>query len=113
MPPVIVQRSILVGAALGLYFGWFFRPAREPSLFTPIILGLFITVVMAVWRFVRKERENFARRLLVTFASTALFLYILEARHIALDIGGRPLVLAMMAVCGAISGYVYATRMQL
>ena len=111
MPPVTIQRAILTGAALGLYFGWFFRPSsREPSATLPIFLGIVITLVLTVIRLIRRQREQLLQQMPVTLISTILFLYVLEARHIALDIGGRPLVLAMMAFCGGLSGYFYGKR---
>ena len=100
-----VQRYVLIGVMLGVYFGWFFRPVREPSLWTPIILSAAVTVVMTVLRTVRGEREGLGRYALTLFVRVALGIAVLELRHPVFDWGGRVAVVAMTALLGGVFGY--------
>lgn len=104
-----LSRHLWVGGAIGLYFGWFFRPAREPSWVIVIFLGLLITVVLAAWQIFRRKKENrtvgqILRRLPMTFVQYAIVLTFLEARHFAYDFGGRFAVIIMTTILGALSG---------
>ena len=44
--PGLLTRYALTGGALGLYFGLFFRPARQPNLLVVLGLAILITLVM-------------------------------------------------------------------
>lgn len=102
----LLKRYALVGAGLGIYFGFFFRPVREPSLLIVVGLSLSIAVVTSMLK-LRGERPSAAQLLKdagITFAKYALILTILEARHLAHDFGGRWAVTAMTTVMGALIG---------
>ncbi len=104
-----IGRHLLVGASIGLYFGWFFRPAREPSMFVILFLGILITIALSVWQIFRRKQENktvgqIVSRIPATFVQYAFVLSILEARHFAFDFGGRFAVVVMTTIMGAIAG---------
>ncbi len=105
-----LRQYILVGAGLGLYFGWFFRPMTEPTFSVVITLSVLITIVMTLLRLFKRDRENLLRRTIVTFFQYAAVLAILQARHYAFDFGGRTAVIIMTTFFGALSGYIMARR---
>lgn len=103
----LLRRYALVGAGLGIYFGFFFRPVREPSLVVVVGLSLLIAAVMTGIKLARGERLSPLQLLKdagITFAKYALVLTILEGRHLAYDFGGRWAVTAMTTVMGALTG---------
>lgn len=100
-----VQRYVLTGMGLGLYFGWFFRPVREPSLWTPIILAAGVTFVMTLLRLWREGREGLQLFVVTIFLRTALGIALLELRHVAYDFGGRSAVIILTVIGGALIGY--------
>ena len=108
------QRAFLVGAALGLYFGLFFRPVREPSVVTIILLSVLITLVMVVIRLLRGERSPRAlgRLALVSFVQLGAALAVLAARHPVYDWGGRLAVTIMTTVMGALFGLWWERRQE-
>ena len=102
-------RHIWIGAAIGLYFGWFFRPVREPSLVVVVFLALVITAVLAAWQLFRRQRLELTagqilRRIPFTYLQYAIILSVLEARHFAFDWGGRFAVIGFTTVLGALFG---------
>lgn len=106
------QRYILTGAALGLYFGLFFRPAREgPSLLVIVGLSLLSALLMTLLR-LRHPQERAPGKLLryglKTWATFALFLAMLEGRHLAHDLGGRVATTLFTTLSGAGLGLWYA-----
>ena len=44
----LLTRYALTGGAIGLYFGFFFRPAREPNLWFALLLAGLVVVVTVV-----------------------------------------------------------------
>ena len=99
-----MRQYIMIGGALGLYFGWFFRPAGEPAISIVFTLSAVIVVVMvAIWMW-RGEREKIFRRAIQTYAKYVLILGILQGRHLALAMGGRPAVIAMTVIMGMVAG---------
>ncbi len=104
------QRYIWIGAALGLYFGLFFRPVREPSLAFVVWLSLaaaFVTVIIRVIRAKSFVWQTFIRDMVLAWAQFAFFLAMLEGRHLAYAWGGRVATAALGVVMGAISGLWY------
>lgn len=105
-----LQRHILMGAGLGLYFGMFFRPAREPNFLFALGLALLVTFVMFVVRLGRKDRPGFAvaiREVPLNFLQYSLILVALEARHFAHEAGGRLATSILMTIMGAFTGALY------
>ncbi len=106
----LLTRYALTGGAIGLYFGFFFRPAREPNLWFVLVLGSLVTVVtvaVQAWR----KRPLFSQLLktaALTFVRACLFLVLLELRHPIYDFGGKFAVTIFMTVMGAVAGLWYA-----
>lgn len=106
-----LSRYLLTGAGLGLYFGLFFRPAREPSV--QVVVGLSLVAALAITVLqLRHPEQRHGGRLLRTFLKTsagfALVLAMLELRHIFYNLGGRAATSLFTTVYGAGLGYVYA-----
>jgi hypothetical protein len=106
----LLTRYGLTGGAIGLYFGFFFRPTRDPNLWVILILASLVTVVTVVIQAWRK-RPLFSQLLktaLLTFGGALLFLIMLELRHPIYDVGGRIAVTIFMGVMGVLAGLWYA-----
>ncbi len=109
-PAARLRRTLLVGAAIGAYFGYFFRPVREGVSLEFVRFDLLLSLVAAVaatlvlaWQ-IRRQAGPKLRRLLryglrmwVTFA---LFLLMLEGRYIAYNLGGRLATVAFTTLAG-------------
>lgn len=106
----LLTRYALTGGALGLYFGFFFRPARQPSLLFALGLALLIMLVTMVIQIFR-ERPSLSKLLksaALTFLKASLFLILLELRHPVYDYGGKVAVTIFMTLMGALAGLYYA-----
>ncbi len=102
---------MITGAAVGLYFGLFFRPVGDPSFLQPVILGVIGGLVTAVYRLWRVPPANFRQAvgqgLLAVLAFTG-FLVLMELRHYANAFGGRIAVALYSTIVGLLMGIVYA-----
>ncbi len=106
----LITRYVLVGSGLGLYFGLFFRPARQPNLWFVLVLAFLITLVTTViqaWR-ERPLSMNLLKTAVSIFIKAFLFLILLELRHPVYDYGGKIAVALFMTVMGALAGLWYA-----
>lgn len=106
----IYLRYALTGGALGLYFGFFFRPVREPSVALVLGLAMVVALVLAVLRAV-KERPSLAslvKGAALNFVKTAVLLALLELRHPLYEMGGKTAVALVMTLAGAAAGLWYA-----
>jgi hypothetical protein len=106
----LLTRSVLTGGAIGLYFGFFFRPAREPNLLFVLGLAILISLVMTG---IKAYRERPSLVVLLksaagTFLKAILFLTLLELRHPVYDYGGRMAVTIFMTLMGMAAGFLYA-----
>jgi len=104
-----LRKHLLVGAGLGFYWGYTFRPsiAREPSLFVIFGFSILVTVVMFGLRLFQKDRPELGvmmKELPMTFLKSVLIFAALEGRHFVWDIGGRALTTAYSAVMGIVAG---------
>ena len=106
----LLTRYALTGGALGLYFGLFFRPAREPNLLFVMGLAALITVVMTGIKVYRERPSlpNLLKSAAGTFLKAILFLILLELRHPVYDFGGRVAVTIFMTLIGVLTGLWYA-----
>lgn len=107
----VMQQYILVGGGLGLYFGLFFRPLREPNFAVAVALALLATAAVIIFRMLRKDRPPLAtlgQTAVTTFIKFALVLALLEGRHYVHDLGGRWLVTIFTTLMGAIAGWWFA-----
>lgn len=101
------QRYLLTGAALGLYFGLFFRPLRDPSPLLAVELGFvaaLVTTLLPLFRGKRPSLLTFLKTLGNHFLKYALLLLLLDARHPVYDWGGRTAVSVMTTLAGGLSG---------
>lgn len=106
----LLTRYALTGGALGLYFGLFFRPARQPSLLFALGLAVLITLVTLVIQIFR-ERPSISHLLksaALTFLKASLFLILLELRHPVFEYGGKTAMTIFMTIMGALAGLGYA-----
>jgi hypothetical protein len=108
-----LRQYILTGAALGLYFGLFFRPARSPNLVTVLWLSLLSALVLTLLRLRRPEARSLPALLRYgarAWLGFALALAVLEGRHPVYDVAGRVGVTIFTAAAGAVAGWWYARR---
>lgn len=104
-----LSRYALTGGALGLYFGLFFRPARQPSLLFALGLAILIALVITGIKGFR-ERPSLTvllKTAAATFLKAALFLILLELRHPVYAWGGKVAVTIFMTLMGALAGLWY------
>lgn len=99
-------RYLLTGAGIGLYFGYFFRPVRETSLFAPVILGAIAALVMVAIK--RPGWSNAPGLAASTFVKFTFIFAILEARHLAYDWGGKLPTIIMTTAMGLLTGLWFA-----
>jgi hypothetical protein len=107
----LYTRYALTGGALGLYFGLFFRPARQPNLWFVLLLAGLVTVVTVVinaWRKRPFSITHLLKTALSTFLKAFIFLILLELRHPLYDMGGKSAVTIFMTLMGALAGLGYA-----
>jgi len=102
----LLQRYVLAGAAIGFYFGYFFRPVREPNLLT--IIGLSAVIVVVTLLLKRPPLANVPKLALYTFIKYGVLLAVLEGRHIVYEIGGRWATVALTGIMGALAGVWFA-----
>jgi hypothetical protein len=107
------QRYVLIGAALGLYYGIFYRPSdTAPDYGIAILLSIVAALVTVAIRFWGKKQpfrilaESFVR----TFLFYAVFLLVLAVRKLAEQMGGRAAVTVLTTVTGIGLAYLLATR---
>lgn len=103
-----IARPIWLGGALGLYFGWFFRPVRDPSLIMALGISLVIGIVLILLNFFKREgRLTFLQALThfpLNVVQYFLILSVLESRHFLYDWGGRLAVLLFTGAMGVLFG---------
>lgn len=118
-----LQRHLLTGAAFGLYFGWFFRPQREPNFIFALLLAVVITLGVFLFRLIRQgtgESRALLQATPMNFVQSFLILASLEARHFFYDfgsglmsnpvLGGRIATAIVMVLLWAIFGGFYYWR---
>lgn len=109
-----LRRSVLIGAAIGLYFGYFFRPLREPDavlIGELSVLAALLTVLLRLWRDRGEDRppwSDYLRYAARTWLQFFLLLSVLEGRHLAYDWGGHVAVVVLTTVTGGVAGFWYA-----
>lgn len=104
----LMQQYLLTGGGLGLYFGLFFRPTREPSFAFAVALALLAVVVLTILALFKKDRPSLAelgQTAVTNFIKFALVLALLESRHYAYDWGGKWLVSLFTTGMGVIAGW--------
>jgi hypothetical protein len=105
----LLNRYLLTGAGIGLYFGAFYRPIveREPNLFMPIALGIvggLITAGVRVWRTRPVTPLIAVQQGVTSVLAFVLFLVMMELRIWAFTQGGRLAVVLLTTVTGILIG---------
>jgi hypothetical protein len=107
------QRFLLVGTALGLYYGIFYRPSDvAPDYGIAILLSLVAAFVTVAIRFWGKKQPfgTIVKSFFWTFLFYAAFLLVLAARKLAEQLGGRAAVTVLTTVTGICLAFVLAAR---
>jgi hypothetical protein len=111
-----IQRYLLIGAGIGLYYGLFYKPSgADPDYGIAIVLSIFAALITVLIRFWGKKQpfsviiNNFFELLLLY----SVFLLTLAARHLAEQIGGKYGVMLFTTFTGTCLGYFMATRKKL
>ena len=110
-----MQQYIFAGLGLGFYFGYFFRPAREPNFAVTVALALLVTAVITALALLKKNRPSFAelgKTAVFTFIKFGLVLALLEGRHYVHDLGGKWLVTLFATLLGGVAGWWMALNEQ-
>jgi hypothetical protein len=112
----MIQRYILIGAGIGLYYGLFYKPSGvDPDYGIAIVLSIFAALITVIVRFWGKKQpfstiiKNYFELLLLY----SVFLLTLSARHLAEQIGGKFGVVLFTTLTGTCMGYFMATRKKL
>lgn len=109
----IYFQFVLIGAAIGLYYGLFFRtPQTEPDFVMAIILSILaalVTVTVRSWKKGRTFKAIFIDFLKILVMFTA-FLVGLELRKVIYDLWGRTVVVIFTTSLGIIIGLLAAIR---
>lgn len=113
-PNQLLTRYALTGGAIGLYFGYFFRPTRGAN--WGYALGLAVVVALALtglhgWQ-KRPSLSTLPAHFAMTFVKAALALSLLEGRHLAFNWGGKTAVIIFTTLMGAITGLWFAYSQQ-
>jgi glycerol uptake facilitator-like aquaporin len=103
---------LLIGAALGAYYGIFYRNPGRPIDISPVfllsVLAALVSTVFLSW----KKKKTF-REILVefikSFALFFLFLAMLELRPVMEKLGGKAAVIIFTTLVGAIVGLIMGT----
>lgn len=107
------QRFVLIGAALGLYYGIFYRPSdAAPDYAIAILLGVVAALVTVAIRFWGKKQpiSTIIKSFFLTFLFYAAFLLVLAARKWAEQLGGRAAVTVLTTLTGISMAYALATK---
>lgn len=107
------QRFVLIGAALGLYYGIFYRPTdTAPDYGIALLLSIVAALVTVAIRFRGKKQPfgTIAMSFFWTFLFYAAFLLVLAARKWAEQLGGRAAVAVLTTVTGICLAYALAVR---
>lgn len=107
------QRFVLIGAALGLYYGIFYRTSdTAPDYGIALLLGVVAALVTVAIRFWGKKPSMSAviKSFLLTFLFYAAFLLVLAARKWAEEWGGRAAVTVLTTLTGIGLAYALATN---
>lgn len=109
----LIQRYVFIGAALGLYYGIFYKPTgSDPDYGIAVVLSILAALVTVLIRFWNK-RPAFAvvlKAYVETLIFFSVFLLTLAARTFIVETGGRSALAIFTTVVGCFMGYLMATR---
>ena len=108
-----IQRYILIGAAIGLYYGLFYRPSgTDPDYEIAVILSVVAAAVTVAIRYWKKKPSftTLIKGYLETFLFYLVLLLTLAVRQLAEQIGGRLGLTLVTTLVGMGMGYFMAIR---
>jgi hypothetical protein len=109
------QRFLFIGAALGLYYGIFYRPSDvAPDYGIAIVLSILaalITVTIRSWG-KKQPFSTLVKSFFWSFLFYVAFLLVLAARQLAEELGGRVAVTVLTTVTGIGLAYLLASRQE-
>lgn len=106
-------QTLFVGAALGAYLGYVFRPLTDdPRWSTVIFLAVLITIVTTITNMFRQERATAIKNIPFVFVASAVIMAVLQSRHYVYAWGGRLPVILMTTVAGLIFAIWWEIRQQ-
>jgi hypothetical protein len=106
-----IQRYVLIGAALGLYYGIFYRPSGTPPDYgIAIVLSILAAAVTVAIRYWKKKAPlwTLIKSYLETFVFYLVLLLALAFRQLAEQVGGRFGVTLLTTLVGVGMGYFLA-----
>ena len=109
----IYFQYILLGAALGVYYGISYQnPQRPPDFFTVVLLSTLAAIVTTLIRSWKKGKKFVAIVLdfLRIWIMFLLYLGSLEMRQIVDKSGGKLAVIIFMTIAGMLSGLIFAVQ---
>ena len=109
----IYMQYVLIGAAIGLYYGLFYRPTNTaPDFFMAILLSVAASVVTVVIRSWKKGRHF--SELLIDFLKIlsmfSAFMVGLEMRKVIYNQWGKTVVIVFTTTLGILIGFIAAIR---
>jgi lysylphosphatidylglycerol synthetase-like protein (DUF2156 family) len=104
----IYSQYVLVGAAVGLYYGIFYRSSQPPDFAMATILALVAGVLTTAVRNWKKQKTigALAMDLIKITGMFLVFLFALQLNPVIQGIGGRTAVIVFMTLVGIIFGLV-------
>lgn len=109
----IYLQYVLIGGAIGLYYGLFYRgPQTPPDYFMAVLLSFIAAVVTVIVRF-WKKKPTFSKILidfLKIFGLFAAFLLGLELRKVIYEMWGKTTVTIFTTSLGVLIGLIVALR---
>jgi len=109
----IYMQYVLIGAAIGLYYGLFYRPTQTaPDFFMAILLSVAASVVTVIIRSWKKGRPF--SELLIDFLKIlsmfSAFMVGLEMRKVIYNQWGKTVVIIFTTTLGVLIGFIAAIR---
>lgn len=104
---------LLVGAALGAYYGIFYKPTETGVMFISVVLLSLLSAILVTVIQIWKKGYSFKEILLIylkSFAMFFLFLVMLWARPMIMEWGGKGLLIGFTTFIGALIGFIMGTR---
>ena len=109
----LYAQFVLVGAALGAYYGIFYKNPERAVDFGPVIilslLSAVVVTVIQIWKKGYPAKEKLVI-FLKSFGMFFLFLAMLEARPIFEAWGGKGLVIAFTTLMGTSVGFILGLK---
>ncbi len=109
----LYAQFVLVGAALGAYYGIFYRTPESPVDFSSVVLlsllSAVVVTVIQIWKKGYPAKEKLMI-FLKSFGMFFLFLAMLQARPLFEQWGGKGLVIAFTTLVGATIGFIMGLK---